>query len=346
MEASGATPPNTLLAPAPGQRRRRVVNRAVEVSSTFAAVVAVAVLLLVVISVLVKGLPAISFGFIFHDPKTSPFGGNTGGIANAVVGTLILIALATAMAVPLAILIAIYTTEFAPPSVSNVIRFSLDLLNGVPTIVVGVFIFGVMVVGSQQSGWAGAVALAIVELPIVARSSQEVLLLVPRSLKEAGLALGLKRWRIVLRIVLPTAAGGLITGALLFPLGRVTTLSGTTLSLTAGIGRTLLASVVVGASLFGMAAIGLFISTLTDVPVGAMAATVGFAVLSAVLDGVPQVASIHPWLFTHNWFAFGDLLRDPVRWTAIVHDLLLQLVYVAIFGAAAWARFTTKDVLA
>jgi phosphate transport system permease protein len=215
MEASGATPPNTLLAPAPGQRRRRVVNRAVEVSSTFAAVVAVAVLLLVVISVLVKGLPAISFGFIFHDPKTSPFGGNTGGIANAVVGTLILIALATAMAVPLAILIAIYTTEFAPPSVSNVIRFSLDLLNGVPTIVVGVFIFGVMVVGSQQSGWAGAVALAIVELPIVARSSQEVLLLVPRSLKEAGLALGLKRWRIVLRIVLPTAAGGLITGAVL-----------------------------------------------------------------------------------------------------------------------------------
>ena len=215
MEASGATPPNTLLAPAPGQRRRRVVNRAVEVSSTFAAVVAVAVLLLVVISVLVKGLPAISFGFIFHDPKTSPFGGNTGGIANAVVGTLILIALATAMAVPLAILIAIYTTEFAPPAVSNVIRFSLDLLNGVPTIVVGVFIFGVMVVGSQQSGWAGAVALAIVELPIVARSSQEVLLLVPRSLKEAGLALGLKRWRIVLRIVLPTAAGGLITGAVL-----------------------------------------------------------------------------------------------------------------------------------
>lgn len=215
MEASGATPPNALLAPAPGARRRRLVNRAVEVSSTFAAVLAVAVLLLVVISVLVKGLPAISFGFIFHNPKISPFGTNTGGIANSVVGTLILIALATAMAVPLAILIAIYTTEFAPPSVSNVIRFSLDLLNGVPTIVVGVFIFGVMVVGSQQSGWAGAVALAIVELPIVARSAQEVLLLVPRSLKEAGLALGLKRWRIVLRIVLPTAAGGLITGAVL-----------------------------------------------------------------------------------------------------------------------------------
>ena len=149
-----------------------------------------------------------------------------------------------------------------------------------------------------------------------------------------------------LAAALAVAAGGLIAGALLFPLGRVTTLSGSTLSLASGIGRTLLASLVVGAGLFGMAAIGLFVSTVTDVPVGAMAATVGFAVLSAVLDGVPQVAAIHPWLFTHNWFAFGDLLRNPVQWTAITHDLMLQLAYVAVFGAAAWARFTTKDVLA
>jgi phosphate transport system permease protein len=215
MESSATTPASSLLAPAPGARRRRFVNRSVEVASTLAALAAVAVLLLVVISVLVKGLPAISFGFIFHDPKTSPFGGNTGGIANSVVGTLILIGLATAMSVPVGILIATYTTEFAPPRVSTTIRFALDILNGVPTIVTGVFIFGVMVIGSQQSGWAGAVALAIVELPIVARSAQEVLALVPRSLHEAGLALGLKRWRIVLRIVLPTAAGGLITGAVL-----------------------------------------------------------------------------------------------------------------------------------
>ena len=149
-----------------------------------------------------------------------------------------------------------------------------------------------------------------------------------------------------LAAALAVAVGGLIVGAILFPLGRVTTLSGSTLSLAGGIGRTLLASLVVGAGLFGMAAIGLFVSTVTDVPVGAMAATVGFAVLSAVLDGVPQVAAIHPWLFTHNWFAFGDLLRDPMQWTAIIHDLTLQLAYIAVFGAAAWARFTTKDVLA
>lgn len=145
---------------------------------------------------------------------------------------------------------------------------------------------------------------------------------------------------------LTVAAGGLIAGAILFPLGRVTTLSGTTLSLGAGILRTLLAALVVGVSLFGMAAIGMFISTLTDVPVGAIAATVGFVVLSAVLDSVSQVSRIHPWLFTHYWTAFADLLRDPVRWTSIVHGVLLQLAYVGVFGAAAWARFTTKDVLA
>jgi phosphate transport system permease protein len=95
------------------------------------------------------------------------------------------------------------------------VRFVLDILAGVPTIVIGVFIFGLLVVGSGQTGWSAAIALAIVMVPIVARSSQEVLALVPQSLREAGLALGLRKWRIVLRIVLPTAAGGLITGAVL-----------------------------------------------------------------------------------------------------------------------------------
>jgi len=145
---------------------------------------------------------------------------------------------------------------------------------------------------------------------------------------------------------LAVAAGGLLAGAVLFPLGRVTTLSATTISLGAGIERTLLAALVAGASMFGMAAIGLFISTLTDVPVGAMAATIGLVVLCAVLDSVSQVQAIHPWLFTQNWSSFADLLRDPVRWTGITHDLLLQLAYMAVFGAAAWSRFTTKDVLA
>jgi ABC-2 type transport system permease protein len=85
---------------------------------------------------------------------------------------------------------------------------------------------------------------------------------------------------------------------------------------------------------------------LTDVPVAAMAATVAFAIFSAILDNVPQVRAMHPWLLTHHWLAFGDLLRSPVRWNDIVKDLTLQLGYIAVFCAAAWARFSTKDVLA
>ncbi|MGI8752903.1 MAG: ABC transporter permease [Acidimicrobiales bacterium] len=142
------------------------------------------------------------------------------------------------------------------------------------------------------------------------------------------------------------AIGGLIAGSILFPIGNVIGLSGTSFSLGEGVLRTLLAAVIVGASLLGLASIGMFISTLTDVPVGAMAATVGVAVLSSVLDAVPQVHAIHPWLFTHNWFAFGDVLRTPVSWHNIVRDLLLQAGYIAVFASAAWARFTTRDVLA
>jgi phosphate transport system permease protein len=203
------------LAPSPRTGRRKAVNRAMEATSTFAALLAVAVLALVVISVIVKAAPAISLKFITHNPQMNPFGINEGGIANSIVGSVILIALASAMSVPTAILIAIFTTEFASGRASTTIRFALDVLNGVPTIVTGLFIFGVLVLGSRQSGWAGAIALAIVELPIVARSAQEVLELVPGSLREAGLALGLKRWRIATRIVVPTALGGLITGSVL-----------------------------------------------------------------------------------------------------------------------------------
>jgi phosphate transport system permease protein len=212
MQAA-SLPSESRLTGGPRYRRRRAVNRIVEVASACAALVAVAVLLLVIVDVLIKGIPALSLDFLTHDP--APFGQTGGGIANSIVGSAILIALASLIAVPIGILTAIYTTEFAPPRVSSAIRFALDILNGVPTIVTGVFIFGILVLGGSQSGWAGAIALAIVELPIVARSAQEVLVLVPRTLHEAGLALGLRRWRIVLRIVLPTALGGLVTGAVL-----------------------------------------------------------------------------------------------------------------------------------
>lgn len=208
---SGGSP----LAPTVRTRRRRAVSQAVEWCCRLAAMLAVAVLLGVVVSVVVKAAPAISFRLLTRGPRESVFGVNQGGIANAIIGSAILIALASAMAIPVAVLIAIFTSEFAGSRVAAGIRLSLDVLAGVPTIVTGLFIFGVLVLSSRQSGWAGAAALAIVELPVVARAAQEVLDLVPRSLHEAGLALGLRRWRIVLRIVLPTALGGLLTGAVL-----------------------------------------------------------------------------------------------------------------------------------
>ncbi len=194
-------------------RRRKAVNRAMEITATLAAVLAVAVLAIVIVSVAIKGLGAVNADFFLHGP--APFGQSGGGIANSIVGTLVLVGLASAMAIPVGILIGIYTSEFASSRFGSTVRFALDILNGVPTIVTGIFVFALLVFGKQQSGWAGAFALAIIMLPIVARSAHEVLTLVPKTLKEGTLALGAARWRAVLRIVLPTAAGGLITGALL-----------------------------------------------------------------------------------------------------------------------------------
>lgn len=195
-------------------RRRNRVNRLVEVSSTVAALLAVAVLLIVVGSVLLKGLDALSIHFL--TTPTALFGEEGGGISNAIIGTAIVVAIAAAMAIPVGLLVAIFTTEFAPPHIAHPIRFVLDVLNGVPTIVTGIFVYGLIVVPQgRQSGYALSVALAIIMLPIVARTAQEVLTLVPSTLKEAAHALGIAHWRTTVRVTIPTAAGGLITGALL-----------------------------------------------------------------------------------------------------------------------------------
>jgi ABC-2 type transport system permease protein len=139
---------------------------------------------------------------------------------------------------------------------------------------------------------------------------------------------------------------GLVVGSVLFPVGRVTTLSGDTLPLWGGILRIGAAAGIVALSLLGLAAIGIFASTLTDVAIGAMAATLGILILSGILDAIPQLQFLHPWLFTHGWLSFADVVRTRVTWTAITRNLLLQLGYVVVFLSAAWARFTTKDVLA
>jgi ABC-2 type transport system permease protein len=139
---------------------------------------------------------------------------------------------------------------------------------------------------------------------------------------------------------------GLIAGVAFFPHGEVVTLSGTTIPFVDGMGRSLMAALVVGMSMWGLASIGLLISTFTDVPIAAMAITIGVVIVSGILDSVSQVAFLHPWLLTNYWTAFANLIRAPVRWHQIWQDLLLQLGYVAVFASAAWARMTTRDVLA
>ena len=194
-------------------KRRNRFNRLIEISSTVAALLAVVVLLIVVGSVLLKGIGALSLHFL--TTPTALFGEAGGGISNAIIGSAIMVALAALMAIPVGLLVAIYTTEFAPQRIGHAVRFVLDILNGVPTIITGIFVYGLLVAGEQQSGSAASVALAIIMLPIVARTAQEVLTLVPGTLKEAAHALGIARWRTTMRITVPTAAGGLITGALL-----------------------------------------------------------------------------------------------------------------------------------
>jgi ABC-2 type transport system permease protein len=134
-------------------------------------------------------------------------------------------------------------------------------------------------------------------------------------------------------------------GAVLFPVGPVTLLSGDSIGAGEALVRLLLIAAYLSVSLLGLSALGLFMSTLTDVPVGAMAATVVLSVVSQVLDALPQLEWLHPWLFSHYWLDFGDLLRQPVSWDSFATNALLQGGYIAVFGALAYGRFITKDVL-
>ena len=193
-------------------RRRKLVNRVMEGVGTGAAVLAIGVLALVVASVAVKAGPALSLHLFTRAP--SLFGGQ-GGISSAIVGSALILAMATGMAVPVGVLTAIFLVEFSPRWIGAPIQLVLDMLNGMPTIVTGIFVYGLLVIGHLQSAYAGAFALAVVMLPLVARATQEVLLLVPSALREASLALGVSRWRTVVGVILPTAVGGVLTGTVI-----------------------------------------------------------------------------------------------------------------------------------
>ena len=186
-----------------------------EAVCTLAALLAVVVLALVIYAVLRRGLPVLNWSFLTEVPTVDAFGNTSGGIANSIVGTIIITGIATLIAVPIGVLIAIFNAEFAPARVSDGIRLLLNVLAGIPTIVIGVFIFGLLVVGHGYSAYAASIALSIVMVPIIARSVEEVLATVPGHLKEASLALGATRAKTVVSVTLPTATGGIVTATIL-----------------------------------------------------------------------------------------------------------------------------------
>jgi phosphate transport system permease protein len=207
MSRSLIPDPTAPLTPSGNLRRRQLVSRATEIGATAAAVIAIGVLVIVIWTVVARGARAIDLDFIFTGYPT--------GVGPMLLGTIVISLVATAMAMPLGVLISLFLTEYAGSRASRPLKLTLDLLNGLPSIILGLFVFALLVNHKKQSGFAGSVALAIIELPLIARGSQEVLLLVPKSLREASDALGIARWRSVLTVVLPTALGGIVTATVL-----------------------------------------------------------------------------------------------------------------------------------
>jgi phosphate transport system permease protein len=178
------------------------------------ALFAVASLFFILGYIVVGGIRALSLGFLVNTPK--PIGEPNSGIANAIVGSVILIALGSVVGMPVGILAGIYLSEFGSNKFGLVLRFLIDTLTGTPSIIVGVFVWTVMVHPMGHfSALSGGVALGIMMMPIVARTTEEMIRLVPHSLREAGLALGAPMWRVTLGVVLRTAASGVATGAML-----------------------------------------------------------------------------------------------------------------------------------
>lgn len=188
-----------------------------ELLAWLAAAIAVAILGIVIWSVAKRGASAINLDLFTktQNPAAAFVPNVKQGLANAFVGSIVMVGIATLMALPVGILVAIYVNEFAPRAIRTGVGLVLDVLNGIPAIVIGIFVFALIVVGHGQSGLAGSFALAMLMLPLVARATIEVLVLVPSSLREASLGLGVPRWRTTLGIVLPQTVGGIVTATVL-----------------------------------------------------------------------------------------------------------------------------------
>ena len=247
--------------------------------------------------------------------------------------------LAALAAVPVLIAVAVRLSDSdgrggGPPFLSGITQNGLFV--ALTALVVSVPLFLPLTVSVVAGDTiAGEASLGTLRYLLAAPAGRVRLLLV----KYAGAA------AFCLAATLVIVITGVLIGAALFPVGPVTLLSGDTVGVDGFALRAALFAAYVTVSLLGLSAIGLFISTLTTVPVGAMAATIVLSAVSQILDALPQLEVIHPWLFTHHWLGFADLLRTPVDLTVFGENALLQLGYIAVFGALAYGRFATKDVL-
>jgi len=195
--------------------RRRITERVVVSLLGLATVLGIVLLFLILAHVVISGLPALDLAFFTQRPK--PFGEDGGGVEPAILGTLELAAASGLLAIPIGIAAAIFVVEYRSGRFATPVRFAAELIAGLPSIVVGVFVWALLVRGwvGHYAGIAGAVALAVIMVPIVARTVEEVLKLVPHSLREAALALGAPKWKVILRVVVPTARAGIATAAIL-----------------------------------------------------------------------------------------------------------------------------------
>jgi phosphate transport system permease protein len=192
---------------------RRLTNKVMGGVTFLAAIAVICPLLLILAFLVYQGISAINLDFFTQLPK--PVGEPGGGVANAIVGSLIMIGLAVGMGLPVGILGGVYLAESRDARLPWAVRFLADVLNGIPSIVIGIFAYTVIVLPMRRfSALAGGFALGIIMMPIVLRTTEEMVRLVPNSLREAGLGLGLPRWKVTVRIVLPAARAGIITGVM------------------------------------------------------------------------------------------------------------------------------------
>jgi phosphate transport system permease protein len=194
--------------------RRKQTNRFFVALLALAAALAIVPLLSVFAYVIQQGHGALSWSFFTHLP--APVGELGGGMGNAVLGTLVLVSLASVAGVPIGIACGVYLAEYGYGKIASYLRFTIDLMASVPSIIVGLFAYAVIVIPMHHfSSFAGGFALAVIMIPTIARSTEELLKLVPVHIREAGLALGIPRWKVILRIVLRGSLGGITTGVML-----------------------------------------------------------------------------------------------------------------------------------